>query len=347
MNNKKLLKWANTRLQKDLIYPSISEILQKSKKLGIDFKNRFHVRKWRNNLPAIAKFEKTGLVYKKRHFIPSRANQVGWVQFDLGFMTFQKKNYGKFAIAIDCLSKYTYVQTIPNKSFASIKQFFLDLSTQPGFRYMRRVLSDEESALSRKNRDILEALLNNVRFFRTKRKAALVERRIRTFKLYISKSLLSHKEQYTQWRNHISRVLYKLNNTPLPKTNLRPVDFNLRTAAKYVTQMMNDNPHYKINLYGIGLPTKEAILEKNFKFNIGDVVYMIKPKYYDVSVQNKYKFETKSIAGHLDLKSKPFKVQHRFLSSSKLFIFPLYDIKMIDSTVFVKSVYEEYIRHVN
>ena len=345
-HDKKLLTWANNRLKKEFVYPSVYEIIDKAKSLGIVF-NVYTARHWRNGLPAISKYHRLGIITStRRKFLPAFVPQVGWVQVDLGFMTWHGRKYGQFAIAIDCLSKVTYVESIPNKSFKSLKVFFENLIKMPGFKTIRRVLTDKEAALSPNNILHLEELFPGVRFFRTLRHAQIVERQIRTFKLYISKAILAHNQSYLKWRTHIDNVLIKLNYRKLKNTNIRPIDFTIKKAAQYVTDLIETNPGYKTNLYGIGLPTRESTLSKLFAFKVHDIVYVVKPKYPDKKIQEKYKFETRSIAGHIDIHTEPFEVIHRQLVSDRnAFLIPLYAIKMISKPSFkLTKVYEEYIR---
>ena len=344
-HDKRLLLWANNRLKKEFVYPSVHEIINKAKSLGISF-NVVTARHWRNGLPAISKYHRLGIITStRRKFLPVRVTQVGWVQMDIGFMTWRGRKYGQFAIAVDCLSKVTYVESIPNKSFQSIKQFFENLIKMPGFKTMRRVLTDKEAALSPKNISLLEELLPGVRFFRTLRHAQIAERQIQSFKLYISKAILAHQQSYLKWRTHIENVLIKLNHKKLKNTDLRPIDFTKKTSAQYITDMIETNPTFKVNLYGVGLPSKQITLDKLFKFNVHDIVYVIKLKYPDKKIQEKYAFETRSIAGHIDIHTEPFEVIHRWLTSDRLFLIPMYTIQMVNNPSFkLTKVYEEYIR---
>ena len=349
----KLIKWCNDFFKKHLIYPSIQQIKKKissEKWLNeTELWNKTEIRSFRNSLEAISKYNKignTGKIINKYH-ASYRISGLGWVEIDLGFFTKHNIKYGKFMLAVDILSKRVYVESIKNKTFNSIKTFLLNLKKQPGFTYLRRILSDKESALkSNKNKEELEKLLK-IKIFLTDRKASMAERFIRSYKLYTSKALLAKKLNYTKWRYVIEDVLLKLNTKKLYNSSFRPIDINTKNYISYIQYLMENKPYFAFNFYRIGLPSKKYILNKIFKYNINDLVYLAKKIYPNIKVRNQYFGETRSVAGHFDKSLPHFKIINRKLVlSSQLNISPIYDIKPIEGNgKILYNIYEFYLRH--
>ena len=144
-----ILKFARQRYAKNLVIPSIREIqiyFEKKEKNKI---SRFDIKKIRNKLELITRFQPVGDEGKDRNrrFRSLVTSMNGWIEIDMFFMGQHKTKYGQGIIAVDILTKRVHAQSVPNKKTESFEDFIKVLIQTPGFTSTRRILSDKEAAV--------------------------------------------------------------------------------------------------------------------------------------------------------------------------------------------------------
>ena len=353
-----LYKFSRNRFLSDTKYPSVQELktFLLRKFPGATFTN-YDVRKARNRLPLLTKFRQLGDkgAHRNHGFKPLITTTLGWVEVDLMFLHEHKKKGGQAFIAVDILSKRVYARPIPNKSLKTLKSVISEMIKSPGFTQVRRILSDEESALKsleRKNTDF-----PGIRFVTTSRKAKTVERMIRSLKLNLRRIMIANKDNnIKRWAKYLPRAVDALNTKVLPGGKLpglnqvRPIDITPRNVGAYVSHQILNNPAFSYGLHPVIPPHNKNRSDKIFKFDIGSKVYFAKQYHPDRNIRDLVWGETKSFSGHFNQKSRKtgtddeYVVSHRWLQvSSKGYMIPLYNVRGKQGQV-IHSVYEHYIR---
>lgn len=176
-------------------------------------------------------------------------------QIDLAEMQpYAKENRGfrYILVVIDCYSKYVWTRAIKSKTAVEVVSAIGDIIQEANY-IPKNIQSDQGSEFYNKPFSALMKLhnINHYSTYSTK-KAAIVERVIRTLKNYLYKEFSlrgSHK-----WLDVLADVVKRYNNTLHKTIKMRPVDVG---------------PHTQIAALKL---TSHKIAPSKFKFRVGDVV---------------------------------------------------------------------------
>ena len=336
-----------------LSLPSINELLIHAQKIGIECDKK-EIQKFRDSLEVISRYKKIGLsgLRGRKIYRPSLVPRFGWVHLDIGFINLNKKEYGQFLIATDSLSRLTYIEARHKhaKNFKSIKTFIINLLQIQGFKHTYRLVSDDETSLSYKNIQIIETLFPHLRIiklgYNLHTKAFHAERRIREFKSKLSRVLTARNLPISSWKKLVPEITQALNETSLVK-NFKPSDIKKSNIHRYVTELINQKKKYAYSfLYGLDFPQRSDILDKLFKYNIGDKIYLRIKDNPDDKIRSKAKFAKPTIRGHFDKKLDPYKISNRTFSiSSESYLTTVYQLINTKTGKTLKRLIEEdYIR---
>ena len=336
-----LKKYCTNYFKANLEYPTLLSIQKYASKHKLAL-TISEARRFRNSLENSVKFAKSGkLGERSKHlFIQTRISTLGCIQFDLGFF---KKN--PFAISIDILSRKVFVKKIPNKQFPTLKQYFRDLFTEPGFTAVRKIYSDNEGGLSANNIDNLESEFPGKRWIliggkNSENKAYFAENSIRNFKREISKACYSEKLPISKWYTQIDRVVTKINSKPLKGTSFSPQDISRRNLNEFLEELYAGNPHYELALYSIETPLNKKDLNKVFLYNLGDEVVLRRSLHIDIP-KDKEEFEKKSITGQFNTKEAIYVIIERRLVQGRDHVFPIYKLKPKNSRKTMNRIFKE------
>lgn len=180
-------------------------------------------------------------------------------QIDLAEMqqySSENNGYRYILVCINCYSKYMYTRPVKNKTGVEVTRAMRDIITEAGYAPSNLQSDQGKEFFNRTFQAMVEEYNINHYFTFSTKKAAIVERVIRTLKNYLYKEF-SARGSY-QWLQLLPTVTKTYNNKKHRTTQMKPVDVN---------------PNTRIDAYN-----HIKIVPKKFKFRLGDVVRISKFK---------------------------------------------------------------------
>lgn len=177
-------------------------------------------------------------------------------QADLGDMTqlAEHNDYKYFLLVINCFTKMAYITPLRTKKAKEVAEAFGKLYRDGGLQFSN-MQTDMGGEFRGEFTRLLDDLTINQYFAYSDKKAALVERCIRTIKTRLWRWM--HQNNTKTWSHIIKSIVYSYNHSLHRSIGMKPVE---------VTQENEDAVRAKL------FPNDLHIIERQYKYNVGDTV---------------------------------------------------------------------------
>jgi hypothetical protein len=192
----------------------------------------------------------------------------------------QNKNYKFILVIIDCFSKFVWTIALKDKSASSIANAFNNLLKNETKRRPKNLQTDNGKEFYNKQFEKIMKTYNiNHYSTYTILKASIVERVIRTLKLFLSKEFTRNGN--TKWISILNKITEMYNNRKHRTIQMKPIDVKGKITEKRLLESVYSNVKIAgIAKYKVGdivrISKQKALFEKGYTRNWSTELFTIK-----------------------------------------------------------------------
>lgn len=216
-------------------------------------------------------------------------------QIDLAEMqqySHQNRGYRYILVVIDCYSKYMWTRPIKNKTGREVTEAMEDIIREAGYTPTNLQSDNGTEFYNRSFSELMAARsINHYSTFSTK-KAAIVERAIRTLKSWLYQTF-SSRGQY-KWIDIIKKTTKQYNTKKHRTTGMRPIDVTYKVhISAYNYPKIALKAKYRVGDM-VRLSKYKSVFEKGFTANFTPELFKI----VKVNITNPTTYLLEDVFGH-------------------------------------------------